>query len=241
MDIGIPLGSMAGAPSVIRQNIRVPVVVLAVPSGILAFLACLALLVHLDFDLDGSGGPLWQVVFFHLTMGLLLLGAVLVGWKSLPFVGGRWCLLPALLVFPLLLGIYLVEWHWAGSRFHLEEPRDAPSLCVCICPFPHVLGRPGDAPGTGLPVLCGCLTSGLVLVLPAPRLIPSAFVPVELAAGPLMPPAQSAWVSFSSPSTSASHSGGHGNIRACFSMKYLSLVWVGLLSGRVHSCQTAWL
>ena len=123
MDIGIPLGSMAGAPSVIRQNIQVPVVVLAVPSGILAFLACLALLVHLDFDLDGSGGPLWQVVLFHLTMGLLLLGAVLVGWKSLPFVGGRWCLLPALLVFPLLLGIYLVEWHWAGSPFGLDEPR----------------------------------------------------------------------------------------------------------------------
>ena len=101
------------------MGIRVPLSILAALSGVLTFLACLATLVHLDFDLDGLSGPLWQVVFFHLTMGLVLLGAVLAGWRCLLFFRGRWCWLLSLAVFPILLGLYLAEWHWAG----LDEPR----------------------------------------------------------------------------------------------------------------------
>ena len=92
--------------------------------GIAVFVLGINALFLLGFNPDDMGAePLWQILFFHFLMGLLLLGAGAMGWSSLRFLdAGWWRLLPALSVLPVMLGVYWVEWRWDGAPIYLKEP-----------------------------------------------------------------------------------------------------------------------
>ena len=92
--------------------------------GVLTFVSGVSMLPVLGFDPDAMGAePLWEVIFFHFLMGLLLFGAGALGWRSLILLNaGWWRLLPALSVLPVMLGVYWVEWRWDGAPIYLKEP-----------------------------------------------------------------------------------------------------------------------